>query len=191
MADGGERNAAYVKILHFTQRFNKNMTQGQLNASIMRTMKNPARGLLDDVEKRFNTKIPLSPTLFYQDEHIIVVSTVKPMTDKDGTPTYTVDFAKTCKSLLEREMWGLYNCVCQGETSRLEVAGELLKVLGLEGKISINEVSSDFFAKEYFAARPASERLVNKKLELMGQNIMSPWKLSLNDYVTGRFIDSV
>ena len=87
VADGGERNAAYVKILHFTQRFNKNMTQGQLNASIMRTMKNPARGLLDDVEKRFNTKIPLSPTLFYQDEHIIVVSTVKPMTDKDGTPT--------------------------------------------------------------------------------------------------------
>ena len=88
-------------------------------------------------------------------------------------------------------MWGLYNCVCQGETSRLEVAGELLKVLGLEGKISINEVSSDFFAKEYFAARPASERLVNKKLELMGQNKMSPWKVSLNDYVTGRFIDSV
>ena len=73
----------------------------------------------------------------------------------------------------------------------MEVAGELLKVLGLEGKISINEVSSDFFAKEYFAARPASERLVNKKLELMGQNKMSPWKVSLNDYVTGRFIDSV
>jgi len=111
--------------------------------------------------------------------------------DKDGTPTYTVDFAKTCKSLLEREMWGLYNCVCQGETSRLEVAAELLRVLGLEGKISINEVGSDFFAKEYFAARPASERLVNKKLELMGQNKMSPWEASLNEYVTSRFINSV
>ena len=119
------------------------------------------------------------------------VSELNIVNDKDGTPTYTVDFAYTCKSLLEQEMWGLYNCVCQGETSRLEVAGELLKVLGLEKKISINEVSSDFFAKEYFAARPASERLVNKKLELMGHNKMSPWKESLKDYVTGRFIDDV
>jgi dTDP-4-dehydrorhamnose reductase len=115
------------------------------------------------------------------------VSELNIVNDKDGTPTYTIDFAKTCKDLLEQEMWGLYNCVCQGETSRLEVARELLKVLGVEDQISINEVTSDFFAKEYFAARPASERLINKKLHLMGYNKMSPWEDSLKDYVSERF----
>ena len=44
--------------------------------------------------------------------------------DKDGTPTYTHDFAITVKHLLKREYWGLYNCVCGGQTGRLEVAQE-------------------------------------------------------------------
>ncbi|HEY0771254.1 MAG TPA: sugar nucleotide-binding protein, partial [Sphingobacteriaceae bacterium] len=29
--------------------------------------------------------------------------------DKDGTPTFTVDFARTVKLLFEKEHWGLYN----------------------------------------------------------------------------------
>ena len=32
--------------------------------------------------------------------------------DKDGTPTYTHDFAITVKKLVQEELWGLYNCVC-------------------------------------------------------------------------------
>ncbi len=43
--------------------------------------------------------------------------------------------------------------ICEGVTSRLEVANELLAILGLEKEIKINEVSSDFFRKEYFAPR--------------------------------------
>jgi dTDP-4-dehydrorhamnose reductase len=50
--------------------------------------------------------------------------------DKDGTPTYTHDFAKTVIALIEKEFWGLYNCVCGGQTSRLKVAQELIKILG-------------------------------------------------------------
>ncbi len=49
--------------------------------------------------------------------------------DKDGTPTYTHDFAKNVKLLLEKEFWGLYNMVCGGQTSRLEVAKELISLL--------------------------------------------------------------
>eukprot|EP00831_Metopus_contortus_P057994 TRINITY_DN50258_c0_g2_i3.p2 TRINITY_DN50258_c0_g2~~TRINITY_DN50258_c0_g2_i3.p2 ORF type:complete len:248 (+),score=24.49 TRINITY_DN50258_c0_g2_i3:212-955(+) len=37
--------------------------------------------------------------------------------DKDGTPTYTHDFAKTVKELIQKEYWGLYNCVCLLYTS--------------------------------------------------------------------------
>lgn len=107
--------------------------------------------------------------------------------DKDGTPTYTIDFANTVKSLLEKEYWGLYNMVCGGQTSRQEVAQELLKLLNLEQEIKITEVDSSFFSKEYFAARPASERLVNKKLNLRNANLMRDWKTALKDYVNARY----
>jgi dTDP-4-dehydrorhamnose reductase len=103
--------------------------------------------------------------------------------DKDGTPTYTHDFAKNVKLLLQKEYWGLYNMVCGGQTSRLEVAHELLKVLNLESEVKITEVDSDYFSKEYFAERPACERLVNRKLNLREANIMRDWKIALREYI--------
>ncbi|MCK5505354.1 MAG: NAD(P)-dependent oxidoreductase [Thermodesulfovibrionia bacterium] len=109
--------------------------------------------------------------------------------DKLGTPTYTHDFAKNVKLLLEKEFWGLYNLVCKGATSRLDVAKELVSLLGLGDEIAVNEVSSDYFNKEYFADRPASERLVNKKLDLRGLNIMRDWKAALEEYLSNYYRD--
>ena len=103
--------------------------------------------------------------------------------DRDGTPTYTHDFAKTVKNLIEKEYWGLYNCVCGGQTSRLEVAEEFLKIIGKENEVKINVVTSEYFAEEYFAERPASERLLTKKLELRGVSRMRDWKVSLKEYI--------
>ena len=60
--------------------------------------------------------------------------------DKTGTPTYTHDFVKNLKILLEKNLWGLYNLVCSGSTSRLEVAKELINILGLDKEITIKEV---------------------------------------------------
>ncbi|HEX7606120.1 MAG TPA: sugar nucleotide-binding protein, partial [Usitatibacter sp.] len=71
--------------------------------------------------------------------------------DKNGTPTYTVDFARNVEMLLERELWGLYNMACEGATGRLGVAHELLAVTGLQDRVRVIEVGSDYFAKEYFA----------------------------------------
>ncbi|MDD4601000.1 MAG: sugar nucleotide-binding protein [Negativicutes bacterium] len=109
--------------------------------------------------------------------------------DKDGTPTYTHDFAKTVKALLEKEYWGVYNCVCGGQTSRMEVAQELIKILKLDKKIKINEVTSEFFQNEYFAARPNSERLITKKLDLREVNYMHNWKVSLKEYIEKYYQD--
>jgi dTDP-4-dehydrorhamnose reductase len=103
--------------------------------------------------------------------------------DKDGTPTYTHDFANNVKHLIETEMWGLYNMVCGGETSRMEVAEEILKNLNLENKVKLTSVTSEYFKDIYFAKRPISERLVNKKLDLKKLNIMRDWKISLKEYL--------
>jgi dTDP-4-dehydrorhamnose reductase len=103
--------------------------------------------------------------------------------DKLGTPTYTHDFAKNVNLLIKKRYWGLYNMVCDGETSRLEVTKELLRILNLDSCIKINEVTSDYFKEEYFAKRPTSERLLNKKLNLRDLNIMRDWKIALREYI--------
>jgi dTDP-4-dehydrorhamnose reductase len=103
--------------------------------------------------------------------------------DKDGTPTYTHDFAMNVKLLLEKEYWGLYNLVCNGQTSRMEVAKELIEILGLSSQVNLREVSSAYFQKEYFAERPTCERLINYKLNLRNMNAMRHWKIALKEYI--------
>jgi len=103
--------------------------------------------------------------------------------DKLGTPTYTRDFAHNVRILLERRLWGLYNMVCPGATSRLEVAQQLVDELGLHDSVTVRPVGSDFFAATYFAPRPDCERLVNRKLALRGLDVMQPWKEALADYI--------
>lgn len=103
--------------------------------------------------------------------------------DKDGTPTYTHDFAKNVRALIQQEYWGLYNMVCSGQTSRIEVAAELLRILKMDTQVKITAVKSDYFKATYFAERPPCERLVNRKLNLRNLNLMQDWKTALNQYI--------
>ena len=107
--------------------------------------------------------------------------------DKLGTPTYTCDFAKNAKLLLEEEIWGLYNLVCGGLTGRFEVAEEVLNFFKLSDEVKLTKVNSEFFKKEYFAPRPDSERLINAKLNIRNFNIMRDWKVCLEDYLSSSF----
>lgn len=115
--------------------------------------------------------------------------TLQVVNDKLGTPTYTVDFAHTLRALLGTEHFGLYNMVCGGETSRLEVARELISLLALGDEIEIESVSSEFFAGEYFAPRPASEMLVNSRLNLLQLSRMRDWQTALREYIRDYYAD--
>ena len=103
--------------------------------------------------------------------------------DKLGTPTYTNDFARNVKLLIEKRQRGLFNMVCGGLTGRLEVARVLISLSGLNGEVKITEVSSEYFRGKYFVNRPDSEQLINKRLDDLGLNIMRNWKVALDDYL--------
>ena len=109
--------------------------------------------------------------------------------DKFGTPTYTYDFAKNTETLIDTNNFGLFNMACEGNTSRLEVAEEILKILNLSDKIKVNKVKSDYFNKTFFAERPNSENLINKKLNQKGLNLMRPWKETLREYINTSYVN--
>jgi dTDP-4-dehydrorhamnose reductase len=102
--------------------------------------------------------------------------------DKLGTPTYTVDFASAIMKVIDSDYYGLYNQVCEGSCSRFDVAEEFIKQLELTDKIKVTKVSSDYWKEEYFAPRPASEKLINVKLTMRGINYMRDWRVCLAEY---------
>ena len=59
----------------------------------------------------------------------------------------------------------------------------MLNFLNLNKEIIIKEVSSDYFKSTYFASRPKSEKLINKKLNDLNMNIMRDWKICLYEYL--------
>jgi len=102
--------------------------------------------------------------------------------DKLGTPTYTVNLAESMLKIIPTKYYGLYNQVCSGGCSRLDIAEEFVRLLGLENEIKITKVASDYFGQDFFAPRPHSEKLINLKAESRNLNYMKHWKECLKDY---------
>ncbi len=114
--------------------------------------------------------------------------------DLYGTPTYTYDFANNALVMIKTNFYGIYNMVCGGNASRYDVAKELVKDLGLEKKIVIKKVTTKEFNeknKEYFAPRPDSERLIDRKLTIRGLNKMRDWKVCLKEYINKEWKDKI
>ena len=109
--------------------------------------------------------------------------------DKLGVPTYTKDFAYSILRHLEEDLpYGLYNMVSSGEASRYQTAVEINEFLELG--VTINKVDSSFFAQEYSAPRPYSEKLINKSLNDLERNYMRDWKTCLQEYLLKFYKDA-
>jgi dTDP-4-dehydrorhamnose reductase len=66
----------------------------------------------------------------------------------------------------------------------MEMTSEILRILKKVKEVRLNEVSSDFYKGEYFAPRPASEVLINARLNELQLNLMRDWKVCLEEYVS-------
>lgn len=109
-------------------------------------------------------------------------TTIRAVTDKLGTPTYTQDFAKNLLELIETPFYGRYHMASLGEGSRYDVARAIVEFYG-RPDVSVVPVTSEAFAEEYPAPRPRSEMMRNYMLELRGLNRMRPWREALHEYL--------
>lgn len=128
----------------------------------------------DQVDHKFVGKI--------RDQLEAGAETIYAVTDKFGTPTYTKDFAANLLRLIETGKHGTYHMVCHGEGTRYDVAKEICAILGYD--VDVVPVTSERFDEEYFAPRPKSESLGNRRLARIGLDLMRDWREALRDYLT-------
>lgn len=109
-------------------------------------------------------------------------SELKVVNDKFGSPTYTVDFSRAVVRLAQTGYFGLYHLVNTGPPcSRFEFARHILEYAGFANKLTA--VASGFFPQ--LAPRPRMEAARNLHAELMGLDLMRPWKSALREYIEG------
>lgn len=107
------------------------------------------------------------------------------ITDIYGNPTYSVDFAKTIKNMVEAKIaYGSYHSSGKGAASRYDVLKAFVDFLGLTNKPELIPVTHD----EYFDLFPLQrtpardEVSSNTKIEKTGLSAMRDWRLALADY---------
>ena len=107
------------------------------------------------------------------------------ITDIYGNPTYTIDFAKTLKNLVEgNASYGTYNSGGKGIASRYDVLKEFVRLLGLSKKIETIPVTVNEYQKFFPSPFPyiTREVLAIDKLEATGLSAMRDWRDALAEY---------
>ena len=94
--------------------------------------------------------------------------------DTFGSPTYTVDLARTIYGILAEDLpSGRYHAAGRGIANRLDMAREIFSAAGITG-CELVPVSSNKFAAP--APRPRMEALGNYALDLLGYHMMRDWR---------------
>jgi dTDP-4-dehydrorhamnose reductase len=108
-----------------------------------------------------------------------VAGTISSTTDQFGNPCYNIDIARRLMELIERDMFGIFNCVNSGFASRYEYVKSILEFAGLS--TIVLPCSASHF--ERIAKVSSNEAAVNWKAEMMGFDKMPAWQLSLENYI--------
>ena len=105
--------------------------------------------------------------------------TLKVVNDQKGTPTSTVDLAKTIIKLVEDKNYGLFHCTCKGECTWYEFTKEIFRVKGIT--TTVIPCTTDEFPRP--AKRPEYSVLRNYMLELTTGDITRTWQEAISEYL--------
>jgi len=97
-----------------------------------------------------------------------------------GNPTYVIDLIEQIKILIEHQQTGVFNCVNKAvNISRYDYVQKIVELFGIKCKVVV--------APEGMFNRVApvshNESAINKKLDLLGLNVMGEWSEALSRYV--------
>lgn len=106
-------------------------------------------------------------------------STLRVVDDQIGTPTSTVDLAKSIFMLLATDAYGTYHGTCQGYCSWYEFACEIFLQAGKQ--IEVLPVTTSEFPRP--AKRPAHSVLDNYMLRMTVGDSMRSWQQALKEYI--------
>ena len=102
-----------------------------------------------------------------------------------GNPTYTIDFAKTLKNIVEAKIpYGTYNSSGKGKASRYGVLKAFVDFLGLSKKLELIPVTLNEYLTLFPSGFPyiKNEVLSIKRIEKTGLSQMRDWRVALGDY---------
>lgn len=104
---------------------------------------------------------------------------IRVVADQFGTPTSTIELAKTIRYLMETEAYGIYHATCEGSCSWYEFAEMIFQVAGKDVKVEAITTA------EYKtpAQRPLYSVLDNKALRERHGYYMKDWKVAFTDYM--------
>jgi dTDP-4-dehydrorhamnose reductase len=114
------------------------------------------------------------------------------VTDKLGTPTYSVDFSRGLAQLIRSTHYGTYHLSSGGNISRFDVARKILDVLG-RSDVKLTEITSDseFIRSRFPTARPHSEAMRSVKAAELGIDCMRPWDVALSEYLRTAYASDI
>ncbi|MCB2353229.1 dTDP-4-dehydrorhamnose reductase [Clostridium estertheticum] len=106
-------------------------------------------------------------------------TTLKVVNDQKGTPTSTVDLARTIITLVEQKNYGLFHCTCKGECTWYEFTKEIFRFKGIT--TTVLPCTTDEFPRP--AKRPEYSVLKNYMLELTTGDITRTWQEAIHEYL--------
>jgi dTDP-4-dehydrorhamnose reductase len=114
------------------------------------------------------------------------------VTDKLGTPTYSLDFSRGLAWLITSTHYGTYHLSSGSNISRFDVARKILDILG-RTDVKLTEITSDseYIRRRFPTVRPRSEAMRSVKTAALGIDCMRPWDVALSEYLRTAYASDI
>lgn len=99
--------------------------------------------------------------------------------DQFGSPTSTVDLARSIINLISTNSFGTYHATCEGQCSWYDFARKIFEITGLD--IKVIPITSEELNRP--APRPKYSVLDNFMLKLIGINTFRNWEEAITEYL--------
>ena len=99
--------------------------------------------------------------------------------EQRGVPCYTLDIAKRILQLVQKDQFGVFNCVNEGHASRCEYVRKIIELAEIPVGVEPSDAAS-FNSKAHVSNNEMAE---NWKMSALGMPAMPAWENSLARYI--------